>query len=261
METRDGRKGESARASGWLIEEKSVDFVHNPSGELAGDRQVNCAHGDIPIPNRNAHVVKTSVRHDWKTPARLFHVLNREFGFTLDVAASAENAQCKRYFTIQENGLAQSWAGETCWMNPPYGPDLPRWMRKAYESARGAEVPSTQYRVPSTGESLLTRNSVLGTTGVDSQLGTRSSVLVGATVVCLVPARTHTKWFHAYCSQAEVRFLRGRLRFDNADHEAPFAQLVIIFRPGLAHPWVMKPWEWRPRSKQELLSFELGAQS
>lgn len=174
-------------------------------------------------PIMKSGIMKSSERHDWETPGRLFDVLNREFGFTVDVAASAGNALCRRYYTIAENGLAQDWAGEVCWMNPPYGPDLPRWMRKAFQSARGEGKP-------------------------------------GATVVCLVPARTHAKWFHAYCPQAEVRFLRGRLRFDNADHEAPFAQLVIIFRPGpgsgeLGRPWVMKPWEWRPRSKQELLEF------
>lgn len=37
----------------------------------------------------------------------------------------------------------------------------------------------------------------------------------GATVVCLVPARTDTKWWHEFAMQGEIRFLQGRLRFTN----------------------------------------------
>lgn len=77
--------------------------------------------------------------------------------------------------------------------------------------------------------------------------------LRGATVVCLVPARTHTKWFHTLCARAEVRFLRGRLRYVGTAGEAPFAQLIVIFRANLARPWGMRRWEWRPRTKQRLL--------
>lgn len=52
----------------------------------------------------------------------------------------------------------------------------------------------------------------------------------GATVVCLVPARTDTEWFHRYCVSAEVRFLRGRLKFGSAKSSAPFPSAIIIFR-------------------------------
>jgi phage N-6-adenine-methyltransferase len=52
-----------------------------------------------------------------------------------------------------------------------------------------------------------------------------------ATVVCLVPARTDTKWFHDYCyHKAEIRFIRGRLRFGNSTENAPFPSMVLIFR-------------------------------
>lgn len=54
--------------------------------------------------------------------------------------------------------------------------------------------------------------------------------LLGATVVCLVPARTDTRWWHDYVMKAkEIRFLRGRLKFGSAINSAPFPSAVIIF--------------------------------
>ncbi len=79
-----------------------------------------------------------------------------------------------------------------CWMNPPYGKTLGTWIAKAYEAARA-----------------------------------------GATVVCLVPARTDTSWWHdLVMGKAEVRFLRGRIRFgDSKGPRAPFPSVVLIYRP------------------------------
>ncbi len=55
----------------------------------------------------------------------------------------------------------------------------------------------------------------------------------GALVVCLVPARTDTAWWHDYAAKAdEIRFIRGRLRFGAANHAAPFPSAVVIFRPN-----------------------------
>ena len=56
------------------------------------------------------------------------------------------------------------------------------------------------------------------------------SSLGGATVVCLVPARTDTAWWHDYCARGEVRFLRGRVKFGGAKWNAPFPSAVVIFR-------------------------------
>lgn len=53
--------------------------------------------------------------------------------FTLDVATAAHNAKCARYFTCEQDGLAQDWSGERIWCNPPYS-DLGPWIRKAWES-------------------------------------------------------------------------------------------------------------------------------
>lgn len=59
------------------------------------------------------------------------------------------------------------------------------------------------------------------------------SSLQGATVVCLVPSRTDTKWWHDYAMKGEIEFIRGRLKFGNAKDSAPFPNAVVIFRPPM----------------------------
>ncbi len=54
----------------------------------------------------------------------------------------------------------------------------------------------------------------------------------GATVVCLIPARTDTIWWHQFAMKGEVRLIRGRIRFDGAKHGAPFPSAVVVFRPS-----------------------------
>lgn len=61
------------------------------------------------------------------------------------------------------------------------------------------------------------------------------SSLRGATVVMLVPARTDTKWFHDYCVNGEITFLKGRLRFGAAKSGAPFPSMIVVFRPHVSH--------------------------
>jgi site-specific DNA-methyltransferase (adenine-specific) len=51
----------------------------------------------------------------------------------------------------------------------------------------------------------------------------------GATVICLVPARTDTRWWHSWAARAEVRFLRGRVRFGDAKSGAPFPSAILVF--------------------------------
>ena len=57
------------------------------------------------------------------------------------------------------------------------------------------------------------------------------SALEGATVVCLIPARTDTSWWHECAMKGEIRFIRGRLKFGDAENSAPFPSAVIVFRP------------------------------
>ncbi len=67
---------------------------------------------------------------DRRTPREFWDKLNERHRFTLDVAASTENALCERFFTREDDGLSQSWSGESVWCNPPYS-DCGAWVRKA----------------------------------------------------------------------------------------------------------------------------------
>jgi phage N-6-adenine-methyltransferase len=58
----------------------------------------------------------------------------------------------------------------------------------------------------------------------------------GATVVCLVPARTDTAWWQDLCMQGSIFFIRGRLRFGDAANAAPFPSAVVVFEPPAAAP-------------------------
>jgi len=123
---------------------------------------------------------------DWATPQDFFDKVNEEFHFELDVCASPENAKCDRYFTKEADGLAQEWDA-TAWLNPPYGREIIKWVKKASEAK--------------------------------------------VTVVGLLPARTDTKWFHEnVLGKAEVRLIRGRLKFGNSKTSAPFPSLIAIWR-------------------------------
>lgn len=128
---------------------------------------------------------------EWPTPQGLYDELDDEFGFTLDPCATDENAKCKKYFTEADDGLEQDWGEEVIFMNPPYGPGIGNWMKKAHASS-----------------------------------------LKGATVACLVPARTDTRWWHDYAMNAsEIKFVKGRLRFGAAANSAPFPSAIVVFRP------------------------------
>ena len=132
----------------------------------------------------------SSKSDDWRTPEAIFDKLNEEFRFTLDPCATSENSQCIRYYTKEQDGLKQSWEGETVFCNPPYS-QINQWVKKAYEE----------------------------------------SFKPGTIVVLLIPARTDTKYFHDYIlNRSEIRFLKGRLKFNNAKFNAPFPSMVVIFR-------------------------------
>ena len=56
----------------------------------------------------------------------------------------------------------------------------------------------------------------------------------GALVVCLVPARTDTRWFHDYAMKVwphGIRLIKGRLKFGGCKNSAPFPSAVIVFLP------------------------------
>lgn len=74
----------------------------------------------------------------WCTPQDFFDTLNAEFGFVLDPAATDKTAKCALYYTPKTDGLSQSWdRGGAVFCNPPYGREIGKWVRKAFEEARG----------------------------------------------------------------------------------------------------------------------------
>ena len=133
----------------------------------------------------------SSKSNEWTTPQDLFDELNNEFHFTLDPCSTHENHKCDKYFTKEENGLKKSWGGEIVFCNPPYGRQIQDWIRKAYK----------EHLKPNT------------------------------TVVMLLPARTDTSYFHRYIyNHAEVRFIKGRLKFGDGKQSAPFPSMLVIYR-------------------------------
>lgn len=132
-------------------------------------------------------------RTDWGTPPAMFAGLDKEFGFTLDVCASPHNAKCERYFTRDDDGIHQSWEG-VCWCNPPYGREIPKWVRKAAQEA---------------------------------QRGVTTVMLIPART-------DTSWWHEHIEGRAEVRFIRGRVTFVGAEHPAPFPSAVVIFRPEVS---------------------------
>ena len=82
----------------------------------------------------------TSNREDWETPKNLFNELDAVYHFTLDPCSTHENAKCKKHYTVEENGLLQSWKGETVFCNPPYGRHIGEWVKKCAEESKHARV-------------------------------------------------------------------------------------------------------------------------
>jgi phage N-6-adenine-methyltransferase len=76
---------------------------------------------------------------DRATPVEWFSRLNERFGFTVDVAAAAHNTKCERFYDYETNGLAQSWARERVWCNPPFS-SIPAWVQKAWLEAASADL-------------------------------------------------------------------------------------------------------------------------
>ncbi len=135
----------------------------------------------------------SSATDNWATDRAVLARLADEFGpFDLDVCADADNTAAQAWFTAEQNGLAQTWTARAVWMNPPYGRTIGLWIRKAAESVSAGHCQR---------------------------------------VVCLVPARTDTRWWQQVVTPhaALIRFVPGRLRFGGAKTPAPFPSAVVVF--------------------------------
>lgn len=137
----------------------------------------------------NLSVMFSSNDMTWETPLELFNKLNYEFNFTTDVCAGHYTFKCKKYYTVEDDGLTQDWSNDICWMNPPYGKDITVWMKKAYEeSLKGAVVVAL----------------------IPARTDTRY-------------------WHDYCMNASEIRFIKGRLKFGNSENSAPFPSALIIF--------------------------------
>ena len=138
----------------------------------------------------NNELMFSSNTDEWYTPNDFYKILDDEFHFNLDPCATDENHKCDHYFTRETDGLSKKWGGYNVFCNPPYGRTVGLWVKKAYEESK---MPNTL-------------------------------------VVMLLPARTDTKWFHDYIyGKAEIRFIKGRLKFGGCNNSAPFPNMVVIF--------------------------------
>lgn len=114
------------------------------------------------------------------TPREFYEWLDGQMHFTVDVCANEQNHKHPRFFSPEDNGLAQTWEGETFFMNPPYGREIVEWMKKARDSA----------------------------------------ILDNAMGACLVPARVDTEWWRLCVLQQDPKVAAGRLRSVHFDTDS-----------------------------------------
>lgn len=148
----------------------------------------------------NLKVHFSSKTDQWATPQNFFDGLNAEFGgFELDVCADKSNTKCSVYFDKNDDGLKKDWAhfgpGTLCWMNPPYGREISKWVAKA---------------------------------AAEAKLGCHVVALLPSRT------DTRWFHDHIYQKdRVAVRFLKGRLKFGGASNSAPFPSMLVIFEPHL----------------------------
>ena len=138
----------------------------------------------------------------WTTPQALFDRLNEEFNFDVDVAALSGSAKCEVYF----------------------GPD------HILESNRDALTANWR-------DATCFMNPPYGRAIAAFMEKAKRASLEGATVVCLIPSRTDTKWWHENVMDGahEVRFIKGRVHFGPPGGTcAPFPSAIVVYRPGKA---------------------------
>lgn len=148
---------------------------------------------------QNCH--ELSLDDTWATPRDYYKKVAQEFDFKLDAAA------------LQSSTLVEgNW----------YGPDHPDEARQ--------DAFTRDWTKDSEG-GIVWLNPPYGKTIKQWMKKAYDEAKKGATVVCLVPSRTDTAWFHEYCINHEVRFIRGRLKFGAAVNAAPFPSALVIMRP------------------------------
>jgi phage N-6-adenine-methyltransferase len=157
----------------------------------------------------NSALMFSKASDEWSTPDDVFDALNAEFDFMVDAAARSDNAKCALYIGPDnlppyDDALTTEW-----WVGHRPSSEVV-WLNPPYSRCREFVAKAAE------------------------------EARKGLTVVCLVPSRTDTRWWHEHVWDAErhttrpgveVRFLKGRLKFGNSQNSAPFPSVVIVFRP------------------------------
>ena len=139
---------------------------------------------------------------EWETPQWLFDQLNEEFCFHCDAAATEENTKCPLY------------------MGEPYADALKQPVWCGYAPGEDADYTVNRFWLNPPYSKIK-----------EFMKKAYEESLNGAIVVCLIPSRTDTRYWHDYVMKAhEIRFIVGRLKFGGAKNGAPFPSCVVIFR-------------------------------
>ncbi len=142
----------------------------------------------------NKELMFSSANSEWETPPEVFEWVDREFEITIDSCATERNAKVPKYVSPEMDMFEYDFEGETAWMNPPYGRAIKLFVEKAWREGR---KPGTRF-------------------------------------VCLLPARTDTKWWHRYVMDAyEIYLVEGRIKFIDEEGKrqssAPFPSAIVVF--------------------------------
>jgi len=137
----------------------------------------------------------SSASDEWETPGNLFEALDFEFAFTLDGAASADNAKCTNYHSLADSGLTHDWQGERVWLNPPYS-QIDAWV----EHAATCHADLVVMLIPSRTDTKRWHRYIW-----DNKI-------------------------HKPRPGVEVRFIEGRIKFGGHTNSAPFPSAIIVFR-------------------------------
>lgn len=163
----------------------------------------------------NSALMFSKASDEWSTPQDFYAALDVEFAFALDAAASLENRKVLDYLGLdavdpkRTDALACSWRDVLDGIDGHWRGAI--WLNPPYSKCR----------------------EFIGKAAAEAANG--------CTVVCLVPSRTDTRWWHEHVwdriahrpkAGVEVRFVKGRLRFGGGKDCAPFPSVVIVFRPA-----------------------------
>jgi len=134
-------------------------------------------------------VMYSSKSEEWATPQAFFDKLDEGFHFTLDPCATSENAKCAKFYTKEQDGLAQDWTGETVFCNPPYGREIKDWVKKCAEHGQRG----------------------------------------GVAVMLIPARTDTQWFHEYIYGKAGIHFIKGRIKFGESKNSAPFPSMVVIF--------------------------------